>query len=229
MAEPRRSRFTLIELLVVIAIIAILASMLLPSLSKAKERATSATCMANLKQLSFGCQAYLDDSDGWYPAIYCYWPLGTSGASASSLWWWYDFTFPYVNSYETYLCPVKPRPVFGYTYMRPVGLANPFYCSYACPSVGTDINNTGVAPYGVFYLPSGHVSKYPEPHNTIELTDSKSAELRSTTTPAEMFYGISALSVSRKHLGGANYAFADGHAGWYYNPKPGMWTSRPGD
>jgi prepilin-type N-terminal cleavage/methylation domain-containing protein len=69
-AFRRRSGFTLIELLVVIAIIAILASLLLPALSRGREMAHKARCASNIKQLTLATTLYSSDFEDKFPGVY---------------------------------------------------------------------------------------------------------------------------------------------------------------
>jgi prepilin-type N-terminal cleavage/methylation domain-containing protein/prepilin-type processing-associated H-X9-DG protein len=77
--------FTLVELLVVIAIIALLISILLPSLSKAREQAKIATCLSNLRNIGVGLTVYTGDNQGYYPSSYCYID-GNSSANGYQHW-----------------------------------------------------------------------------------------------------------------------------------------------
>jgi prepilin-type N-terminal cleavage/methylation domain-containing protein/prepilin-type processing-associated H-X9-DG protein len=87
--------FTLIELLVVIAIIALLMSILMPALSKAKEQANAAVCMSNMHQLGLSWSMYVDDNDGRFTEELGDWTLG--------LW-------PYYEDKNLLICGTARKP-----------------------------------------------------------------------------------------------------------------------
>ena len=68
-----RRGFTIVELLVVISIIALLAAILLPSLSRAREAARTIACASNMRQMHLVSILYVEDNDGWLPTPYWGW------------------------------------------------------------------------------------------------------------------------------------------------------------
>jgi prepilin-type N-terminal cleavage/methylation domain-containing protein/prepilin-type processing-associated H-X9-DG protein len=122
-----KAAFTLIELLVVIAIIAILASLLLPTLARAKQQALSANCINNLRQLTLGAHLYAgDNGDKMAPNAIGgdeSWVQGdmTVMVDATNIFYLTNslsLFYPYVGNAKVYWCPADLIPMAGTTIPR---------------------------------------------------------------------------------------------------------------
>jgi prepilin-type N-terminal cleavage/methylation domain-containing protein/prepilin-type processing-associated H-X9-DG protein len=132
--------FTLIELLVVISIISILASMLLPALSKAKGKAQQIACINHMKQLGLAVHLYTGDNSEWFPPIQA---LVSQDQIETS---WRSHLFSYVgNSPKLYDCPAEKKEVYAN--------GDPKILGQFVPEEIT--NSSGIGAVNVHWLPGG--------------------------------------------------------------------------
>ncbi len=191
----RRGGFTLIELLVVIAILALLAAILFPVFSRARENARKSSCANNLKQLGLGMAQYTQDYDETYMPAQPTNPASPgNGATFASL------IAPYIKNNQVFICPSGNQST---TTVSPTGVDrqwlvnSPPWIYKAQGSYGVNFNVVGTSP------------------NPRSLADIPKAAAVFLVFDCAWYVGSSATDQpvfnAMRHLEGMNFSYADSH------------------
>ncbi|MBQ0105395.1 MAG: DUF1559 domain-containing protein [Armatimonadetes bacterium] len=237
--------FTLIELLVVIAIIAILAAILFPVFAQAREKARQTSCLSNLKQMGTALQLYTDDYDETIPPAFNGTIGGTAGSPANwgynytDIPWhrggnwtsWLDEIYPYVKNNQMFFCP-SFKKYLGYA--RNSHLTS--YTDHGYIWATQDYFEQGIAlaeikntSETVFCCDAPVIGDFWGLPTTLGVIDG-GWMYQGAETGANV--GNTLISGSKRHNGGANFTFCDGHAKYvklgskFYDGTENGWNPR---
>ena len=214
----RLRAFTLIELLVVIAVIGILAAMLLPALSSAKQRAWTAGCNSNLHQIGLGMKMFADDNDGLYPESggNIYWGATdpTTGKPG-----WMEQIFRYVGNTNVYNCPGNVQ--LAVPYQGPFNYFNGCNAAYVAAGGFAAVNGAKIK-FPAAYVLGGDTAGTQSGRIQFDPLDADKDDYTQNCVGGAA--DDSLTEFWQIHAQGQNVLFADGHAKWYKLFDPGEMT-----
>ena len=218
--KMRRRAFTLIELLVVIAIIAILAALLLPALSSAKQKAWTTSCNSNLHQVGLGMRMFADDNNELYPESgdKIYWGATDPTTGKAS---WMEQIFSYVGSTNAYNCPGNVQ--LPTAEQGPFNYFNGDRAAYVAVANFAPVKGTAITLPAAYVL-GGDTGGIPglTGGGTFDPLDADKDDYTQNCVGGAT--NGSPFELWQIHSQGQNVLFADGHSKWYKGFNAGDMT-----